>query len=227
MPRTVLLVALALAPYAMGLLVRRAALKPGTTADQVWFPFSQRIQWLGIANLATWPTLFPALALPLIRELLPPSLTGWTSVATIAGLCVHILAFQTFVTLCVEDVNRRVRGAASSPESLTRSVARWGGAVFGIVCLLVGITAYGEGNALLALGAMLAGIGGVLLASRWNKPSSKWSPFAVTSGELRDRVFELATRAGVKLNQLYVLPTARHRMANALAVQNQTVMITD
>jgi len=50
---------------------------------------------------------------------------------------------------------------------------------------------------------------------------------ALTSGELRDRAFALANAAGTKLNQLYVLPTERMRMANAFAHSAHNIYLTD
>jgi hypothetical protein len=53
------------------------------------------------------------------------------------------------------------------------------------------------------------------------------TPHAVTRGELRDRVFALAGRAGVRMRQFYVVPLSRVRMANAFAVRNDIVILTD
>ena len=50
---------------------------------------------------------------------------------------------------------------------------------------------------------------------------------AVGSGELRDRVFELAKNAKVRLKNLYVMSTAKSRMANAFAMKGNHVMLTD
>lgn len=50
---------------------------------------------------------------------------------------------------------------------------------------------------------------------------------AVTSGELRDRAFEIAAKAGAKLNQIYVLPTEQNRMANAFAHRANNIYLTD
>lgn len=50
---------------------------------------------------------------------------------------------------------------------------------------------------------------------------------ALTSGEIRDRAFALAKKAGAKLNQLYVLPTERMRLANAFAHAANNVYLTD
>jgi len=50
---------------------------------------------------------------------------------------------------------------------------------------------------------------------------------ALTSGELRDRAFAIAQKAGAKLNQLYVLPAERMRMANAFAHSGNNIFLTD
>lgn len=50
---------------------------------------------------------------------------------------------------------------------------------------------------------------------------------AVTSGELRDRAFEIAAKAGAKLNQIYVLPAEKNRTANAFAHRANNIYLTD
>ena len=52
-------------------------------------------------------------------------------------------------------------------------------------------------------------------------------PEALTTGELRDRVFEMAKRASVKIKQVFVLGSSRMQVANAYATGAQTVMFTD
>lgn len=50
---------------------------------------------------------------------------------------------------------------------------------------------------------------------------------SLTIGELRDRIFALAQRAGVNLNQVYVMPSSQGRLANAFAVQGGNVVLTN
>lgn len=50
---------------------------------------------------------------------------------------------------------------------------------------------------------------------------------ALTSGDLRDRIFDLAHRAGVKLQQVYVLPESSAQLSNAFARSDNSVMITN
>jgi Zn-dependent protease with chaperone function len=50
---------------------------------------------------------------------------------------------------------------------------------------------------------------------------------AVTTGELRDRAFAIAQKARARLNQLYVLPAERLRIANAFAHMKHNIFLTD
>ena len=52
-------------------------------------------------------------------------------------------------------------------------------------------------------------------------------PQALTTGELRDRVFALAGRLGVKVSQVFVVPAGKGQVANAYAAKNRIVMFTD
>jgi Zn-dependent protease with chaperone function len=52
-------------------------------------------------------------------------------------------------------------------------------------------------------------------------------PHAMTTGTLRDRAFEMAHKARVKLSQIYVIPMAEWRLANAYASDGQNLLLTD
>jgi Zn-dependent protease with chaperone function len=50
---------------------------------------------------------------------------------------------------------------------------------------------------------------------------------ALTSGDLRNRIFDLAQRAGVTLKQVYVLPETSAQLSNAFARSDNSVLITN
>src|SRR5579862_2571853 len=52
-------------------------------------------------------------------------------------------------------------------------------------------------------------------------------PQPLTTGELRDKVFGLAARSGVRLTQIFVLPAGKGQVANAFAAKNGIVLFTD
>ena len=61
----------------------------------------------------------------------------------------------------------------------------------------------------------------------WSLRIGQNHPQAVTTGELRDKVFELAKRAAVSVRQVFVLPAVKSQIANASASKNNVVMFTD
>lgn len=52
-------------------------------------------------------------------------------------------------------------------------------------------------------------------------------PEALTTGDLRDRIFELAKKAGTALTQIYVMPAGKSQMANAFASRGRRIIFTD
>lgn len=56
---------------------------------------------------------------------------------------------------------------------------------------------------------------------------SRSAPEALTTGELRDRIFALAKQASVNIKQVFVVGVGRAQVANAYATGTQIVMFTD
>jgi STE24 endopeptidase len=52
-------------------------------------------------------------------------------------------------------------------------------------------------------------------------------PHALTPGDLRERIYGIARQAGVRLQEVYILPAAQRRMANAFATSGNHVLLTD
>ncbi len=66
-----------------------------------------------------------------------------------------------------------------------------------------------------------------MICARLKMKVSATHPVALTTGELRDRVFELAKRAAIELRQVFILPAGKSQLANAYASRNRIVMFTD
>ena len=73
----------------------------------------------------------------------------------------------------------------------------------------------------------IVGYAGVILLSQNMGKLLGSRLHALTSGDLRDRIFDLAHRAGVKLQQVYVLPESSAQLSNAFARSDNSVMITN
>lgn len=65
------------------------------------------------------------------------------------------------------------------------------------------------------------------LCSWLNVKITKEQPEPLSTGELRDRVFELARKAAVELRQVSVMPARKSQMANAFASRNHHIFFTD
>src|ERR1700738_4724098 len=52
-------------------------------------------------------------------------------------------------------------------------------------------------------------------------------PHALTTGPLRDRAFTMAAQLGVKLQQVYLIPSGKGQMANAFASAADNISFTD
>src|SRR5262249_19096596 len=73
---------------------------------------------------------------------------------------------------------------------------------------------------------LLAYISGAICSSLAQR-FAKSHPAAVTAGPLRDRIFEIAGRMGVKLHQVFLVSAPRTSTANAFATTKQTIIFTD
>lgn len=78
-----------------------------------------------------------------------------------------------------------------------------------------------------ALAVIIAGWILTILCARWKIKVNKTQSEPVSTGELRDRIFGLAQRAGVTLKHLFVMPAGKMQVANAFAAGNQVVTFTD
>src|SRR5947208_15440097 len=72
---------------------------------------------------------------------------------------------------------------------------------------------------------MLAGVACLLSLGLVNRVF-RFSVYAVSAGEFRNRIFEMAHKAGVAVKQVYVLPESSSQLSNAFARSDNAVMIT-
>ena len=131
-------------------------------------------------------------------------------------LC-HFLSFRVYARVRAVDWSAR--------EVVSRAMLANSLSIIPFFFLILAVNSFASGTSYAGVFLVLAiacwFIWGQLASKAFNR-----SMYAVTSGELRDRVFELAGRAGVKLNQIYVLPEAKAQRSNAFARGDNAVMLT-
>lgn len=223
------LLALAAVPTALTLAARRQALA-AADADPalVWFRFArlQRVAvlltWLGWLAAMWLGTLWVPAALALGGVFRP----GWVLgavVALVPPALVHVLCQGLTV-----PVLRQVRGMELSAGEILAQTWWHLAAIIPPVILLVAALEALQHTAWRATVLYMAGALAIhALATRRRMHAWRFETHAVTTGELRDRVFALAARAGVRVQQLYVLPARKARLANALAALGNVVVLTD
>jgi heat shock protein HtpX len=123
---------------------------------------------------------------------------------------------------------RRIQEADAAEETLLDAV-RYAVGLLWVVpfAVLAGMDA--QANVGLGWGWLVfALLPGILISTlRKKRAGTEPAPQALSVGELRDRIFELAGQAGVALREVYVLPAARLRLANAYAMEADRILLTD
>jgi Zn-dependent protease with chaperone function len=112
-------------------------------------------------------------------------------------------------------------------EMIWQSVITQASAFLPLTLFLLGLNAmihiqFQLGITLMAIG-FIASIGLGLASAK----AQNFTLNALTTGELRDRTFEMAQKAGVKLMQVYVIPAGKGQMVNAFATSQNTIMLSD
>ena len=220
--------AILVAALVVMLRLRAAALRGGQTDPAAWFAFCHRVQWLTLGAWLGWFAAVYALgaqrvvaawvgpihplaryAIAIALGLLPP-----------AGLSIAFAALS-------HAVSSRMRGIEwTLGQTLSQVALRLAGSLVPISCAaLAGLSITSEPR--IGILIALAGIVSFFVFNQLHQRALDFAPHAVTTGPLRDRVFALAAAAKVTIRQIYVLPMAKSRVANAFAVHGQTVMLTD
>jgi len=227
LPAALLLLPIGLTLY----IIRKARRVPETDRVAFWFSCVRFLRWLVIGTFVAW---WAATDLVHWRERFNLLLDA-SGFSAVPGA--HFLAMIAFwlppvlvVVLCqvlFQPVYSGVRGI-----SWTRTELAWqmiyslGASVLPIILVTVGITGiFANGFRFFVLSFVLAVACAIFFGRRLRK-LLQLSPNALTTGELRDRAFFLASQLRVKLQQIYLLPPSKSRMANAYARSGRSILLT-
>jgi Zn-dependent protease with chaperone function len=227
---------------------RRAALHSTNDPTVVWFGYWRFLRWLVIGTELGWLAAVFGLDVRshldrLVGFLLnrPPEPTGLRAALLalhVEGFdfgwgtaCFYLLPPVAVVVLCValsHPVFTRVRGLELSRGRLVWQTLA---AQLPLLSLLLfgfaGVGALFAREPRRAVLWFAAASAGWLIGLRLQTRATGQRPHALLEGDLRDRVFALAEKAGVKVKQVYVLLTGPGREANAAAVLGDQVVLTD
>ena len=228
LPAALLLLPIALTLY----IVRKARFVSETDRVAFWFSCVRFLRWLVIGTFVAWWT---ATDLAHWRERWNPFVDA-SALAAVPGA--HFLALLAFwlppvlvVVLCqvlFQPVYSSVRGISWTRAELARQmIYSLGAGVLPIILIVTGITGILANYSLrtFLLSVALAVACAIFFGRRLRK-LLQLSPNALTTGELRDRAFFLASQLRVKLQQIYLLPPSKTRMANAFARSGRSILLT-
>jgi Zn-dependent protease with chaperone function len=220
-------------PLVLFVWLGRKALSAGT-ADKavVWFSYMRSLRWILNASLiAWWIALDYCHAEPLLRFL--------SSGTRFAALGAHPVAYEALSwvppailwLLCYRishPVQQKLRGLHWTKRELTlQALYSALAGLFPFAMFLTGLRVLGTGG---FRSAMFWWVGAFLLrviAAQALLKITGMQPQALSSGDLRDRAFGMAERLGVKLQQVYLIPSGKGQIANAFARTNNTISFTD
>jgi len=219
-----------LLPILLILWMRRAALRDALQdPTAAWFSYFKTLQWCVNGTMLLWMVARTSLrqgVQDLVAFRLPDG--GWQS--TIAHTLIVIVPPWVVYLLCLflsYKVFVQFRGKQWTRRQFMLERSLEVGAQFLPLMFFCCALDFLSTSPKLLVVLMLAAYVSRVVCLRAKIKVSGAGPEALTTGELRDRVFEMAKRAGVKIKQVFVLSSGRMQVANAYATGAQTVMFTD
>lgn len=220
-------------PLVLFVWLGRKALSAETTDKAVvWFSYMRWLRWiLNASLLAWWIALDYCHAEPLLRF--------FSSGTRFAALGTHPAAYQALSwvppailwLLCFRishPVQQKLRGLHWTKRELTlQALYSVLAGLFPIAMFLIGLRVMPTGGFRAAMFWWAGAFTLRVAAAQALLKITGMQPQALTSGDLRDRAFGMAQRLGVKLRQVYLIPSGKGQMANAFARTNNTISFTD
>jgi len=218
-----------LLPLTITLHMRQAALASGRLDPiAAWFSYLKTINWCIHGSLLLWITSGLGARQVLQDWIAYAASPGWVATLLDAVIVIGPAFLVYFACIAVSyPLHVHLRGTSwTRREFLLEQLVNVGAQALPLMFFLAAIaniTKSGNAAGTFFLFALVSWMVFRTLKMR----VSKSYPHSLTRGELRDKVFELAKKAGVRIQQIFVLPTGKSQIANAFAAGNGVVMFTD
>ena len=216
-------------PVLVTLWLRHGALASAKVdAAGAWFRFFRTLNWLVNGAMLLWITSGFGARRALQDWIAGLHLSTW-KVAT-ADVAVTIVPAFLVYFLCVAlsyPLHAQLRGSRwTRPEFLARQLVTVGAQAVPLMLLLSGLgILHKQPDVSIVL--IVVSLAALQILQVVKMRLVKELPQPLTTGDLRDRVFALAAKMGVKVQQIFVLPAGKGQVANAYAAKNRIVMFTD
>ncbi|HKG61584.1 MAG TPA: hypothetical protein VKB05_17630 [Pyrinomonadaceae bacterium] len=222
-----LLLFLLLPALATMLSARRSSPNP----EELWgkhLPFVSRL--LNVVWVVWLPVYFVSGIGEIIMFVFGGDLLSLGSMGQIVNVAFYFIPPVIAMFLCHVASGRvyeQLRPVDWSPRQVMRhAVIASAISLIPMFLVIVGLSMFVRSPRQAALFVIVGYVGFILLSQNMGKLLGT-RLHALTSGDLRDRIFDLAQRAGVKLQQVYVLSETSAQLSNAFARSDNSVMITN
>jgi len=216
-------------PVLATLLMRGIALRAsGTDPAAVWFGYWR---FLNIMTWTAWGLWLTASLMSSTDGFLDYLLDLSSGQSFMLDFALFVTPMALALTVCMvlsHEVFARYRGVEwTRRDTLRQTLWTYGAAYLPLMLFMGGLGfLFDENLRLAALSFLLVYIARLYCAQALAR-ANEMEPHALSVGDLRDRVFALAEKAGVRLKQLYVLPAGRGHLVNAFALSGGVVMISE
>ncbi len=198
----------------------------------VWFTYMRYLQWTLNLSLLGWWIAADSFHLEQILQFLSsgtriapiwdyaitPTIVNWFPPAIIWILCFALS----------HPVQQKLRGLTwTRGELAMQGVYSFCASLLPLALFLTGLSAMAKSSLRTGVLWMVAAFAVAIVASRARQKFLGMQPQALTTGDLRDRAFAMARQLGVKLQQVYVIPSGKGQMANAFARRGNVISFTD
>jgi Zn-dependent protease with chaperone function len=224
-----LLLALAGAPVVAALVARRWALEPGRRPADALLGFRMLTSWLTLVMWLVGPVVVVDWqAARMVRALASPYGSFAIAATVLACWLLPQLAATIVILVISRQVTRQLRHDDWSDEDSRRHLhlQLTGLTISAVGIGIAGSLAMNDAYRPAVLIATITLSATIACMARYRRLAGL-ELHAVTFGELRTRLFDMAASVGLPLRQLHVMPMARSRIANAFAVSDQSVILTD
>jgi Zn-dependent protease with chaperone function len=210
---------------------RRALSAPAADKAAVWFSYMRYLQWTATTALVGWWIASETIHLVPVLKFLS---TGWLATAwrfPVTAVIVDWVPPCLLWILCFalsHPVQEKLRGLKwTRRELVLQGVYSVCAALIPMALFLTGLQTLGIAGFRKAMLWFVAAFVVRLLAAGALQKLMGTQPQALTTGDLRDHAFGMAERLGVKVQQVYVVPAGKGRIANAFARSGNTIAFTD
>jgi Zn-dependent protease with chaperone function len=198
----------------------------------VWFTYMRYLQWTLNFSLLGWWIAADSLHLvellqflsagtrivPIWDYAITPNIVEWFPPAVLWVVCFALS----------HPVQERLRGLTwTRGELAMQGIHSFCASLLPLALFLTGLSTMAKSSLRVGVLWMLAALAVAIIASRARQKFLGMQPQALSTGDLRDRAFAMARQLGVKLQQVYIIPSGKGQMANAFARKGNVISFTD